>query len=339
MGLFDFIHRKKKVDQERLKKDRQTESKKQHQGEEDKLSKYQILDFYLDCSHWRQQNEILKKTPLALPIKRIDVNNDNDIVMQYQVKNLPKLILVDYRGKEIKRWKGVTESNKINDYLYENGYATKPSNKDTQDTTDVLIEGAKKIDIKLAGQFVTESMASDFGYKPRAIFSDDFNIFNFQAQYASYCLMAKSNLVLDLFENTNPLMSALKAHLLQYLSDSSNRTNKAMKHLYELEDRTILIQQLGMLTLHANMKRVNDIGNISNDEMRNALNPESVALCLGMYVYFTILANDSVSEADFNELFVESWIEYFGDFYTRLFMLRMRGNNWKDNFNGVLMAD
>ena len=148
MGIFDFIFgNKKKEEQLRLEKERQAELQRKENERivrerearlaenkrkeeerkarifEENSRKYQILDFYLDCSYWNEQREILEKAPLALPIKRIDVNNQEDIVQKYKVNNLPKLILVDFNGKEIKRWKGVTQSNEINDYLYENGYA------------------------------------------------------------------------------------------------------------------------------------------------------------------------------------------------------------------------
>ena len=148
MGLFDFIFgNKKKGAQERLERERQAELQRKENERiarerearlaenrrkeeerkarifEENSKKYQILDFYLDCSHWNKQNTILEQTPLALPIKRIDVENQDDIVKKYKVNNLPKLILVDLNGKEVKRWKGITEAEEINDFLYENGYA------------------------------------------------------------------------------------------------------------------------------------------------------------------------------------------------------------------------
>ena len=140
MGLFDFIFgNKKKEEQERLERERQAELQRKENERiarerearlaanrrkeeerkarilEENSKKFQILDFYLDCSHWNKQNAILEQTPLALPIKRIDIENQEDIVEKYKVNNLPKLILVDFNGKEIKRWKGITESSEINE--------------------------------------------------------------------------------------------------------------------------------------------------------------------------------------------------------------------------------
>ena len=69
------------------------------------------------------------------------------------------------------------------------------------------------------------------------------------------------------------------------------------------------------------------------------MNPEHVALALGLYTYFTVIANDNIGADKFNELFVESWINYYGNVQARLFMFKMRGNNWKNDFNGVLLDD
>lgn len=76
--------------------------------------------------NWHEQQTKIKFTPLALPVKLIDVEKDEDIVIKYKVNNLPKLILVDLNGEEIIRWKGITEPSEINKFLYENGYASKP---------------------------------------------------------------------------------------------------------------------------------------------------------------------------------------------------------------------
>ena len=51
------------------------------------------------------------------------------------------------------------------------------------------------------------------------------------------------------------------------------------------------------------------------------------------------LFNDNLSADDFNELFVESWIKYYGNAQARIFMFRMRGNSWKNDFKGVLLDD
>ncbi|MFS2926223.1 hypothetical protein AAH037_03780 [Phocaeicola vulgatus] len=366
MGMFDFLFKKKR-EQERLKVEIEAERERKRLAEEQRIAeererrlaenrrkederlakqkeanskKFQILDFFLDCSHWREQDIILQKMPLALPVKRIDVEKDDDIVEKYKVNRLPKLILVDLNGKEIKRWVGVTQSEEINNFLYNNGYVERPMQTDESLDGSDINERIKQLDLDLSGQFFVESMANDFSYVPCASLSNEFPIMEMQKQYIHYCLMAKSNLSKDIvMKGADPFMSAMKEHVKSYISSKNNRLNSAMKYLYELQDKKILIHQIGMLAMHANLKRVNDISNLTKDDFQNAMNPEHVSLALGLYVYFTILVNNKLTANDFNELFVESWISYYGECQTRIMMLKMNGNRWKNCFNGVLLDD
>ena len=196
----------------------------------------------------------------------------------------------------------------------------------------------KQTDKKLASQFVVESM-SNFGYKPYSDFSEDFATSELQKQFSHYCLMAKSNLALDAVGQSPAFMAAFKQLIKDYIANTSNRDNKAMKYLYELDDMKLLTQQISMLALHANMKRVQNIASITHQEFHAAMNPEHVSLALGLYTYFTVIVNGNVDADKFNELFVESWINYYGNVQARLFMFKMRGNNWKNDFKGVLLDD
>ena len=166
MGLFDAIFGRKKrreeeerqarerlAEFERMKREeKENEERKamlQNKRREEVISEakalgnngkiYYILDFYLDCSHWREQNAILEKTPLALPVKRVDVDAEDDVVRKYKVSCLPKLILVDIDGNEIHRWKGTTQSEDINNYLYDNGYACRKLDVEKKPSRDMSI--------------------------------------------------------------------------------------------------------------------------------------------------------------------------------------------------------
>lgn len=364
MGKFDFLFGNKK-EKERLEQERQERRERIRLEEEKKIAeererrlaenqkkeaerlakieaengkKYKILDFYLNCSHCHEQEAKLRETPLALPIHRVDVEKEEYIVQKYRVNHLPKLILVDLNGKEFTRWEGITEPSEINDYLYNNGYAERSSNLINNDQPIEKEDSFKQFDEKLASQFVVESM-SELSYSPYSTFSDDFAISEFQKQYVHYCLMAKSNLSMDVIGQSNPFFIALKKHIKAYISNPLNKSNQAMKFLYEADDMKILVQQVSMLSMHANMKGVQNIESISRQEFHNALDPEQVALAMGLYTYFTILVNKNFTVNDFNELFVESWINYYENVQARLFLFKMRGNNWKDDFKGVLLDD
>lgn len=364
--MFDFLFKKKR-EQERLQAEIEAERERKRLAEEQRIAeererrlsenrkketerlakqkeanskKFQILDFFLDCSHWREQNLILQKTPLALPVKRIDVEKDNDIVEKYKVNRLPKLILVDLNGKEIKRWIGVTQAEDINNFLYNNGYAERPVQSEESVKDNDINERIKQLDLDLSSQFFVESMANDFSYVPYTPFSEEYPIKEMQNQYIHYCLMAKSNLSKDsVIQGIDPFMSAIKEHVRAYILRKENRLNSAMKFLYELSDKKLLIHQIGMLAMHANLKRVTDLSNLTRDNFQNAMNPEHVSLALGLYVYFTLLVNNNFSANDFNELFIESWVSYYGECHTRILMFRMNGDKWKSSFKGVLLDD
>lgn len=114
----EFIRQQQLLEQK--KKDKET---KKQEKLESNSHKYKILYFYLDCSHCHEQEKEIQKCELALPVELIDVIEEEEIAHKYKVNNLSKLILVDYNGREIKRWKGVTKSIEINNYLYANRYA------------------------------------------------------------------------------------------------------------------------------------------------------------------------------------------------------------------------
>lgn len=125
----EIEQQKKKIEEDKKRKEFEANSKK-----------YKILNFYLDCSHWHEQEKEIQKNPLALPVEIVDVDMEDDITEKYHVYSLPKLILVDFNGKEIKRWKGVTETSEINKFLYSNGYAEAPKFDDKSDIESLLLD-------------------------------------------------------------------------------------------------------------------------------------------------------------------------------------------------------
>ena len=200
---------------------------------------------------------------------------------------------------------------------------------------------SKECDITLAGQFVAESMTGEFDYQPYTLFSDSEYIQSQQRQYAHYCMMAKSNIVKDSFGPMmdDPLMTRLKKYVIDYMSDGKNKEHPGMKYLYNLQEDKLIIHQISMFSFMANMKNVEDIYNVTQSDIHNALNLESVCLAIGLYTYFTINVNIYYRAKDFNKLFVESWLDYFNNIQARIIMLKMRGNNWKSDFAGALLSD
>lgn len=330
--------RRQQIKKERLAKERECRHKENKEKAarlyEDNKKRYRFFNFYLDCSHYREQEKEIKKCPLALPIDTIDVDKDESIVEKYKVNSLPKLILVDFNGKEIKRWKGITPTSEINEYLYSNGYAERP--KDESETVDSTFSDIEK---ELAAQFVVESMMNDLNYEPRSAATDDVNMSNFQIQYKESCLKAKSLLAMGIADKSHPyafISKGIIQNIIEYIKIDSNRYNQAMKYLYDFNDENIIFQQISMLTFFSCFKNLEDVNNVPRDIFGYAMNPDTVGLEMATYVLFTIMANPNYKTSDFNKLFVESWYNYYENFSARFIMLRMRGNSWKDDFKGTL---
>lgn len=114
------VHNKAEQHQELIQKHKEFEHHKNSK-------KFKLLNFYLKCSYCEEQEAEFKKCPLALPIEQIDVGNDDYAAQKYKVHKLPKIILVDYNGRELHRWVGVTRSAEINDYLLQNGFTSNES--------------------------------------------------------------------------------------------------------------------------------------------------------------------------------------------------------------------
>ena len=79
-----------------------------------------ILYFYMKSKMTDNQDALLKGTPLILPVKRVDLNEDEVLQVKYNIRFWPVFVLVDENGKELHRWQGLTKGQKINDYITEN---------------------------------------------------------------------------------------------------------------------------------------------------------------------------------------------------------------------------
>ena len=115
-----------------------------------------------------------------------------------------------------------------------------------------------------------------------------------------------------------------------------NTDNKAMKYL-KYPDKDIVVQQIGMLAMHANFRNVEDIYNIPSFVSMQATHPESVCTAIATYLYYTLLINNKFGIKDYNDLFIKSWCNYYENWGARIIMFRMNGNKWKDSFSGVLL--
>ena len=64
------------------------------------------------------QDALLKETPLKLPVKRVNLDEDEALQTKYNIRVWPVFVLVDSNGKELHRWQGLSKGEEINTDLH-----------------------------------------------------------------------------------------------------------------------------------------------------------------------------------------------------------------------------
>lgn len=77
-----------------------------------------ILKFYAEwCGPCKVVGQNLKNANLPIPITEVDVEDNDDLVLQYGVRSVPVVILVDDNGNEIRRWVGIFNVNELKETI------------------------------------------------------------------------------------------------------------------------------------------------------------------------------------------------------------------------------
>lgn len=198
------------------------------------------------------------------------------------------------------------------------------------------------IERRLMADFTVESMMGNtVNVSDLPSYSDDFNLRMMQEQYAHWCVATKKLLLTDMVEPHSMqgrFAGMMKRYLVNYANDAGNRTNQAMKYLYDDSRTDILVQQISMLAKYAHYKDADDINTIPSELRSKSLDPESVSVSIALYAVFTILVNPNVSVEQYNELFTRVWFNYYENWMARELMFKMRGNATKRDFAGVLLG-
>ena len=77
-------------------------------------SNLSILYFYIKSKMTEDQDALLRETPLKLPVKRVNLDEDEVLQKKYNIRVWPVFILIDEQGKELHRWQGLSKGEKIN---------------------------------------------------------------------------------------------------------------------------------------------------------------------------------------------------------------------------------
>ena len=204
------------------------------------------------------------------------------------------------------------------------------------------MKSMQDIEHRLMAEFTIETMmGNSIDVKKMPEYSEDSNVQMMQEQYAHWCIASKKLLLADTVDSKSlegRFASMMKTYMIGYAIDETHNSNQAMKYLYYEDDTGILVQQISMLAKYAHYKDAVDFTSIPEEMRRKSLDPGSVCVSIGLYVLFTILVNTNLAIDQYNELFTQSWFNYYENWMARELMFQMRGNATKQDFAGVLIG-
>ena len=204
------------------------------------------------------------------------------------------------------------------------------------------MKSMQDIEHRLMAEFTIETMmGNSIDVKKMPEYSEDSNVQMMQEQYAHWCIASKKLLLADTVDSKSlegRFASMMKTYMIGYAIDETHNSNQAMKYLYYEDDTGILVQQISMLAKYAHYKDAVDFNSIPEEMRRKSLDPGSVCVSIGLYVLFTILVNSNLAIDQYNELFRQTWFNYYENWMVRELMFQMRGNATKQDFAGVLIG-
>ncbi len=81
-----------------------------------------LLKFYAEwCQPCKMQSQIIKRAgdKIKTPIEDVDIDNNIMMSVEYQVRSVPTMVLLDDDGKEVKRQVGVLNEKQLLEFLGE----------------------------------------------------------------------------------------------------------------------------------------------------------------------------------------------------------------------------
>ncbi len=65
------------------------------------------------CGPCRQYGPIMERVGQTIPVEKVNVDENQQLTMQYSVRSVPTVVLVDNTGKEYARQVGVQNENML----------------------------------------------------------------------------------------------------------------------------------------------------------------------------------------------------------------------------------
>ena len=79
-----------------------------------------VLKFYAEwCQPCKMLSQVIKNAgdKITVPVEDVDIDNNLMLSVDYKVRSVPTIVLLDDEGKEIKREVGMMNEQKLLDFL------------------------------------------------------------------------------------------------------------------------------------------------------------------------------------------------------------------------------
>lgn len=79
-----------------------------------------LLKFYASwCAPCKVLSEVMANAAdkITIPVEEVDIDNNLDLALQYGVRSVPVLVLLDDEGKEVRRQSGVVMEEALLEFL------------------------------------------------------------------------------------------------------------------------------------------------------------------------------------------------------------------------------
>lgn len=172
--------------------------------------------------------------------------------------------------------------------------------------------------------------------------SENLSVAYLQDQVGRFLLQGKNFLLCDMADSSSiegKVSAAIKQKIYDGVKKGTFANNNCMKYFLNTFDVGLLSSHVAMLTLHSIIKDFDLDSDQQKEAIRKSLNPQSVCVPMAFYVFLICIANPKFTPSKFNNLFANSWVEYYNSHMVKCLMIQMNGPRWKNQFRGCLFDD